>query len=317
MRDRGGEEAEVLDRAEELGLDRGDRLADVAGLELGQLLAVRGDRVGERVQEARALVRGRLAPVAVERGAGRLDGAVDLGLAGELRGAERLAGRRLDEVAGRRALDRLAVDEEPELVRRDRHGGTIRATAPMAQADGAARSARAARLARRRSSDGAPSRSSSAGRSRRSRCALDGSRARPSAATCVRRRRSSPRRAARPAGMKHEVACAPAVTCSHAAPSPYQRHRPRPRATYAADSCSPCECGLRSGRRRRGSGTSWSASRSERDRLRDDARARSRSRSSQRCFAVGRLDHPDVVALHRSKSAAWPWPTPTHIVATP
>ena len=83
--DRGSEEAEVLDRAEELGLRRGDRLADVARLELRQLLAVRGDRVGERVQQARALVRRRLAPVAVERAARGLDCAVDLRLARELR----------------------------------------------------------------------------------------------------------------------------------------------------------------------------------------------------------------------------------------
>ena len=101
-----------------------------------ELLAVRGERVGERVQEAGALVRGRLAPVAVERGARRLDRAVDLGLAGELRGPERLAGRRLDEIAGGRALDRLAVDEEPVLVRRDGHGRDDSATRRMAEADG-------------------------------------------------------------------------------------------------------------------------------------------------------------------------------------
>ena len=115
--DRGGEVAEVLDRAEELGLGRGDRLADVAGLELRELVPVRLDRVCERVQEPRALVRRRLAPVAVERGARGLDRAVDLGLARELRGAERLARGRLDQVAGGRALDGLAVDEEPVLVR--------------------------------------------------------------------------------------------------------------------------------------------------------------------------------------------------------
>ena len=97
--DRGGEEAEVLDRARDLRLHRRDRLADVARLELGELLAVRLDRVGERVQEPRALVRRGLAPVAVERGAGCLDCAVDLRLARELRAAERLAGRGLDELA--------------------------------------------------------------------------------------------------------------------------------------------------------------------------------------------------------------------------
>ena len=61
-RDRRGEEAEVLDRRRDLALRGGDRLADVARLELGELLAVRVDGVGERVEEPRALGRGRLAP---------------------------------------------------------------------------------------------------------------------------------------------------------------------------------------------------------------------------------------------------------------
>ena len=113
--DRRGEEAEVLDRAADLRLHRRDRLADVARLELRELVAVRLDRVGERVQEARALVRRGLAPVAVERGARSRDRAVDLGLAGELRRSEGLARRRLDELARLGALDGLAVDEEAEL----------------------------------------------------------------------------------------------------------------------------------------------------------------------------------------------------------
>ena len=66
-RDRGAVETEVLDRLVQLGLDGRDRLADVADLELGELLAVRDDRVGERVQEARALGRRRPAPGAVKR----------------------------------------------------------------------------------------------------------------------------------------------------------------------------------------------------------------------------------------------------------
>ncbi len=113
--ERGSVEAEVLGGAEELGLHRGARLAHVARLELDQLLAVRDDRVRERVQEARALARGRLPPGPVEGGARRSDGAVDLGLAGQLGDAERLAACGLDELAGARALDRLAVDVEPEL----------------------------------------------------------------------------------------------------------------------------------------------------------------------------------------------------------
>src|SRR5204862_355370 len=84
---------EVLDRARELGLDRGDRLADVAGLELGQLLAVRVNRVSKGVQQARALVRRGLAPRPVECAPGRLDGAVDVLLACHRSGSEPPAGR--------------------------------------------------------------------------------------------------------------------------------------------------------------------------------------------------------------------------------
>src|SRR5207237_9426100 len=82
-RDRGRVEAEILDRLTELGLDGGDRLADVPHLELGELLAVGDDRVGEGVEEARALVGRRLAPGPVERGARGLDRAVDVWLAGD------------------------------------------------------------------------------------------------------------------------------------------------------------------------------------------------------------------------------------------
>ena len=74
----GGEEPEVLGRDSHLGLDARDRLADVARFEFRQLLAVRVDCVGQRVQEPRALGRGRLAPRALERRAGRRDRAVDV-----------------------------------------------------------------------------------------------------------------------------------------------------------------------------------------------------------------------------------------------
>jgi hypothetical protein len=66
------------------------------------------------VQEARALARRRLAPRSGERGARRLDGAVDVGLAGIRDARERLAGRGLREIArlaGSR-LGALAADEE-------------------------------------------------------------------------------------------------------------------------------------------------------------------------------------------------------------
>src|SRR5581483_10870515 len=131
--DDGREEAEVLGRARNLGLHRGDRLADVPRLELRELLAVRRDRVGERMEQARALVRRRLPPGPVERGPSRFDGAVDVGLARERRAAERLAGRRLGELAqlAGGGLDALAVDEEPVLVAgRDGHfDGRYRLTA--------------------------------------------------------------------------------------------------------------------------------------------------------------------------------------------
>ena len=76
--DRTRVEAEVLDRLRELGLHRRDRLADVARLELRELLAVGDERVCESVQQARALGRARLAPVAFERGARGLDRLVDV-----------------------------------------------------------------------------------------------------------------------------------------------------------------------------------------------------------------------------------------------
>ena len=121
--DRACVEAEVLDRLVELGLDRRDRLADVARLELGQLLAVGDERVGEGVQEARALVRRGLAPVAVEGAAGGVYRAVDVLLVRLGHAGERRAGRRLGEVAvlARGRLGELAADEEPVLAGRDRH----------------------------------------------------------------------------------------------------------------------------------------------------------------------------------------------------
>ena len=122
--DRGGVEAEVLRGLVDLGLHGRDGLADVAHLELGELLPVRDDRVGERVEKARALGRRRLAPRAAERGAGGLDGAVDVLLAGHRGAAEHLAGGGLDEVAklAGRGLDGLAADEEAVLaLDRDAH----------------------------------------------------------------------------------------------------------------------------------------------------------------------------------------------------
>jgi ParB family chromosome partitioning protein len=116
-RDRGAVEAEVLDSLVELGLHGGDRLADVAGLELRKLAAVCGDRVCESVQQPRPLRAGRLAPRAVERGPRGRDGTVDVRLARQRGDSKRGAARRLDQLA-RLAVDRfdrLAADEEADL----------------------------------------------------------------------------------------------------------------------------------------------------------------------------------------------------------
>ncbi len=137
-RGRRGEVAEVLGRAGELRLDRRDRLADVSRLELGELLAVRGDRVGERVQQARALGRGRLAPRAVDRRTRGRDRAVDVGLAAHRGAREQVAGRglaQLAHLAGRR-LDRLAADVEAVLaLGRDCHARDLPGGGQVADAD--------------------------------------------------------------------------------------------------------------------------------------------------------------------------------------
>ena len=116
-RGRGGEEAEVLDGAADLRLDRRDRLADVPRFEVGELLAVRDDRVGERVEQPGALVRRGLRPRPFERRAGGVDSAVDVDLVPHRHTRERLSARGLAELAklagGR--LRELAGDEEPVL----------------------------------------------------------------------------------------------------------------------------------------------------------------------------------------------------------
>ncbi len=124
-RDRRSVEAEVLDRLGELGLHRGDRLADVPRLELGELLSIGGEGVGQRMQEARALGRRRLRPGAVERGPGGIDGAVDVLLVRLRDRGERCAGCGLGQVAGLAGsrLGRLAADEEAVFPGRDRHRG--------------------------------------------------------------------------------------------------------------------------------------------------------------------------------------------------
>ena len=115
-RDRGGVEAEVLDRLVQLRLHGRDRLADVPRLQLGQRLAVRDDRVGERVQQARALRGRRLRPGAAERLASRVDGTVDVvrARATAVRASvSPVAGSVSSRVSG--GFDELAADPEAVL----------------------------------------------------------------------------------------------------------------------------------------------------------------------------------------------------------
>ena len=132
--------AEVLDGLLELGLDRRDGLPHVAGLELGKLRAVRGDRVGEGVQKAGTRGPRRLAPLALERPPCRLDRTVDVRFARDRGPRQQLAGGGLADLAhvARRGLDHLAADEQPVLANgRDCHGSE---STPRPQPGGQARS---------------------------------------------------------------------------------------------------------------------------------------------------------------------------------
>ena len=106
--------AQVGDRGGDVALGRGQRLAVVERLELGELLAVGLDQLGERVHEPGALRRRDLAQRALERRAGGGDGAVDVLGAGLGDGADRLAGRRVDRLEGAPVggLGALAADQE-------------------------------------------------------------------------------------------------------------------------------------------------------------------------------------------------------------
>jgi hypothetical protein len=123
-RDGRREEPEVLHALRELGLDGRQRLADVAGLELRQLLAVLVDGVGQSVQKAGALVRRRLRPRALERVARCGDCAVDVLGSRHRRLRQRSARRGLDQVSDLAGggFDELPVDEQAVLAfRRDSH----------------------------------------------------------------------------------------------------------------------------------------------------------------------------------------------------
>ncbi len=84
----------------ELGFD--DRLAGVAGLELGELVAARAHDLRQLEQHAAAVLRRRVLPrTLVERGARGLDGAVDVSASGVRHARDDLGGRRIDDVERR------------------------------------------------------------------------------------------------------------------------------------------------------------------------------------------------------------------------
>jgi hypothetical protein len=107
------EEAQVVHHEGDLVVaERLDRLAGVGGLQLGQLLGVGLDRVGDPQQGERALGRGGARP-ALEGGAGGGDGAVDVGGArvgrlGDLLARRRVQHRLRSALGG---LHRISVDE--------------------------------------------------------------------------------------------------------------------------------------------------------------------------------------------------------------
>ncbi len=120
--------AQVRHRGGDVALGRRQRLAVVERLELGELLAVCLDQLGERVHQPGALGRRDLAQRAVERGARGGHRAVDvLGpRLGDL--ADRLGGRRVDrlERAPVGGLDALAADQEGVRRARDEFARRLR-----------------------------------------------------------------------------------------------------------------------------------------------------------------------------------------------
>jgi hypothetical protein len=92
------------------------RLADGrsvgAGLELDELLEVRGEALGDRDEDARALVRKLVRPDAgLERAPGRLDGAVGVGHAALGDGRDELLVGRVADLVGLVGVDPLPVDQ--------------------------------------------------------------------------------------------------------------------------------------------------------------------------------------------------------------
>ncbi len=107
--------AQVGDRAGDVAAGGGERLAVVERLDLGELVAVCLDQLGERVDHPGALGGRELSHRPVERGAGGLGGAADVVGAGVGDLADRLAGRRVDRLEGAAVggVDPLAADQQP------------------------------------------------------------------------------------------------------------------------------------------------------------------------------------------------------------
>src|SRR5436190_5294131 len=111
---RAREEAQVVDHERDLVvLERVDRLAGVGGFELRDLVGALLDRVGELQQGERALAGRGGAPPGVERGAGCLDGTIDVGLGGGGDLGDLLTGGGVEDGVGAALFggDELAVDE--------------------------------------------------------------------------------------------------------------------------------------------------------------------------------------------------------------
>ena len=126
-------ELEIARRRDDVGAALRDRLAGVLGLERAELVDARRDRLAEPQQQPAALRRREPAPGAVERGARRLHGGIDVGGAGARDRRERLAVGRAEHVDGAivRGRHAPAADEvEVERLRAGRpfvarvHGGS-------------------------------------------------------------------------------------------------------------------------------------------------------------------------------------------------
>ena len=119
---RAGEEAEVVGREGHLVAGDRHRLADVAGLELGQLVGVLLDQVGQLQQELGAVLgrlRGPLRPGLL----GRRHGALDILLPAARHLGDHLTRGRVEHLhrLARRRLDPLAADEVLVLGHRHAH----------------------------------------------------------------------------------------------------------------------------------------------------------------------------------------------------